>query len=245
MSSNKVLYIPWFREIRDKRSPGNKLEEYCKSEGVGFERVILPGDVDSGDDSLFTMSWVEDRVNDVLSSQRDTCKIVSYSFSAFPTHKTLLLYAEELRDRVEKVLFLHPVKDPLYSVTMMDWVFRQGEWKPRNKEYFIEWDPQGKFENLIRHWKWDAKKFQADLREHTDYIHQKYPQFLGEEHLLFDFYNAVLHNHSKCPIDTFENEQDIITYPTENIWQWQKSAARAAAKHIPKLTGEQIYKLVS
>lgn len=245
MSSNKVLYIPWFREVNDKRSLGNKLEEYCKSEGVEFERVILPGDTDSGDMSLFTMSWVEDRVNDVLSSQRDTCKVVSYSFSAFPTLKTLGLYAEELRDRVEKVLFLYPAKDPLYSVTMMDWVFREGQWKLHDRKYYTEWNPHGKFENLIGHWKWDAEKFQTDLCEYTDYIHQEYPEFLWEEHLLFDFYSAVLQSKSKCPIDTFESEQDIITYPTENIWQWQKSAARAAVRHIPKLTGEQIYKLVS
>jgi subtilase family serine protease len=63
--------------------------------------------------------------------------------------------------------------------------------------------------------------------------------------LLFDFYKDMLENETWCPMENYQGEQDIITHPWKEISRGKKQAAKAAVRHIPKLTGEDIYNRVS
>jgi len=170
-----VLYIPWFRETNTKRDPGVRLEEYCDSIWAWFQRVVFPGDTDSWDETLFSMSWLAKRIEDVLVEQKDICKVVSYSLSAIPTFEVISRYLE----RVQDILFLSPVRNPVYSVSMMDWALRNAESPPHWLEHFLNGDPEQVFSNLIWDWNGDATQFQQDLNTYNNTTH-KY--FEWDEH---------------------------------------------------------------
>ncbi len=233
----QILYIPWFQEHNSKRFPGFKLEKYCDDINTSFQRMILPGDTDNKDIESFSMFALEERIVETIKNIGERIRIVTYSLSAFPTLNAVWKLEEEWKGSIESVTFLHPARNPLYSVRVMDLLRRQEEWIFLSNEHYTSWKNSQIFSNLIGKWNGNSQQFQKDLIYYWEQVQKN--KFIFEE------LKRRIWEYSKIPFRTQENPNDIVVNSCIEVWKWKDFMIKALKSHIPQLSWEEIYNLTA
>ncbi len=230
MSVSDILYIPWFREAEGKRMPWAILWEYFASKNIAFSRIKLPGDIKNTDEgTLFSMTSVQERVREHLEWLQKNTKVLSYSLSAFPVLEALHSVSDQVRKKVEQVIFLHPAKNPLSAVAMMDWSLGSHS-HIFDETYYLEGAKNEVFQTLIGDWRGNAEIFQADL--------QRYHNLLSGNRRYFDARVFELRDEIHDIKVLESNTDSIVSVKKWFDFQERRSKEKAQFSHIPKLSPE-------
>lgn len=235
MSTKNILYFPWFREAQNKKMPWVIIWNYLSERNRAFSRIILPGDTINTDrTSLFSMTRVQEQVIWVLNCLQDDTSITTYSLSTIPVLEALHHVSSDVRKKVVQVIFLHPTKNPLSAVAMMDWSLSSNPYIFEEKHY-LEGDKEKVFSTLIGDWRGDASQFQSDLWNYYEKIlvNRRY------------FDARILELRDDIPdIQVLENINDMI------VSQWKKcdvlerrGKERTQLSHIPNLSLEVLERI--
>ncbi len=160
-----VLYIPWFQEPIKLWQPWVTVEQICQEKGREFKRVILPWDIRYDQHSKFSLSAIRERVRGLLENIEDNTTLVTYSLSAVPTLWAFVDSEEKVRNKVSKIVFLHPATNPVHSVAVMDWMTNRCRWSVLPIKHYLDWDSSKVFNRVIGKWNWNWEQFQEDLRD--------------------------------------------------------------------------------
>lgn len=231
-----TLYIPWFQEKHWKRYPGTRLEEHCKTVQCSFQRLILPGDTESWDVGLFSMSDAEERIYETISKVWERIKVITYSLMAFPTLSAIWNLREEIKSWIESVTFLHPAKDPLYAVRVMDYLRREWKGGIYQWEHYINGDTNTVFHDLIEKWNGNAEVFQGDLKY--------YNECLSRNRNWFEMLKEEIWDRDRIPFRVVDSLDDKVTSFSE-ISASSRGLLEAQKSHIPVLSWEEIYDLAA
>ncbi len=225
----KNLYIPWFRESYSKRSPWFILQQKSMSVWMNFERFIIPWDTNNWSDVQFSLSTLEDSIFNYISEIQDRIHIIVFSLSAFPVLKAISKLLDENKSgMISSLFFVHPAKNPLYSVKVMDWSLRWWKWKLLPDSHYLYGNPDTVFSELIWNWKGSPWQFQSDLRYYSE-------QIKNNTHY-FDTLKKELWEQSKIPIKELNNSRDYVIHTIWLPWNWVKSVATVMQSHIPNIS---------
>lgn len=222
---SKLLYIPWFREWDTVSFPWNKIWKYYQKTWKSFHRFTLPWDTLSPEWEIFSLTSLEQKIFDALQSYKDSVlDIVLYSLSALPTLRALNSHLEK-QNNIASCTLLHPANNPLLAVQNMDWVKRNGIWEIYWSEYFLQWNPDKVFQNLIGDWRWDGIGFQRDLKDMDSWE--------------FERLYAELRKKDRLKLKIITSWKDMITGEVEI--DINTSLYRAIVSHIPKFNPQDIF----
>ena len=237
MNQSEILYVPWFREAQNKRMPGIILEKYFASKNIPFSRMKLPGDRENNDESsLFSMTWVQDSIVELLNWLQNNTSVISYSLTAFSVLEAVQSVSKQIRDKVKRVIFLHPAKNPLSAVAMMDWAIGDHD-LILDTTHYLKWDKYTIFSTLIGDWRGNPEIFQDDLHRYNGLI-------LGNS-WYFDARTWELRD--EIPdIRVLESDTDSIVSTDSTFDTEQKRAKeKANLSHIPTLSPEILERVFS
>jgi len=184
-------------------------------------------------DTQFSLTESRILFSEKLSEIQTVTRLFVYSLSAWPVIQALteeLGTNPELAELIQSVVLLHPAKDPLHAVRIMDWIMRWWESEVQSREYFLHWPYEEVYNTLIDWWNWNWLQFQTDLQhEHTADVFDLCLQDLREQYAI--------------QITQLLHPKDFVTnweIPSENS---RMNAAKAMAAHRPKLAWKDLFKL--
>lgn len=155
-----ILYIPWFQESNNDSSPWKIIASQVSG---SFQRLILPWDISSPINEKFSLSDLEDKIMQTLSNTKEAIHVIAYSLSALPTLRGIISNSDEGISPVLSCSLLHPAKNPLEAVQIMDWTRRRWRWDILSLEHYTEWDTSEIYDKLIWKWNGNPEQFQRDL----------------------------------------------------------------------------------
>ncbi len=229
-----ILYWEWFKE-KNSKGPWTKLELACRETWRNFSRLLLPGSPKYDWTEKYSMTSSKDMFFDAFQDIRNETSIAVYSLSCWPA---IIALAEALKENLElselikSVLLIHPAKDPLHAVRIMDWIMRLWKWNINSRDYFLVNDPELSCRTLIDWWEWNWLQFQMDLN-------------IGRNGEQFDWLVQKLETNFNTKITQLISPDDYVTnwkIPEVSWWKW---ALQTMSLHIPKQSWNELLKLCS
>lgn len=231
---SSVLYIPGFRENpTHKKEPWEQIKDTCVWNWIWFSRFELPWEWKW----LFSMTETRKKVASALLRLQEDATIVTYSLSSIPVAEAISSCSAEVAARIWKLIFLHPVQDPVYSVSIMDAILSESStilWP----EHYIQWDKNSIFNTLIWDWKWNADTFQQDLLYYTRVLAMRRNYF---QHLLTRISNRGFWT---CVEITTGADDRVVTRGDIDL-RHRRNFALLKIWHTPKLSPEILKSIIT
>lgn len=229
-----LLYWEWFKE-KWAKEPWGKIESACNETWRKFSKLILPGSPDYNWAESYSMTASKNMFFEAFQDIRNETSIAVYSLSCWPALLALIEVLKEypdLSELIKSVLFIHPAKDPLHAVRIMDWILRLWEWNIKSWEYFLNHTPEVAYKTVIDGWRWHWKQFQMDLN-------------LWRKQEQFDLLVDKLEKSNKIWVSQLINPKDFVTNWKMPELLWWKWALHAMSLHRPKQSWEKLLQLCS
>jgi hypothetical protein len=94
------------------------------------------------------LSALREKIYSTLEAVDEDIFLAAYSLSCRPTIDAVMSLSDSIKAKIQKIIFIHPARNPLYSVQIMDWLLSDNE-KPLSEEHYLHGDTSKVFNALI------------------------------------------------------------------------------------------------